>query len=132
MASKTPNSKPSAKSAATRAAAKPAPALKVVEEAGEDEPSKAAGVKLKDIVDRVVETSGVKRKEVRPVIEAALVEIDKALARGDTLLLPGLGKLRVVRTAAEGNGAMTLKLRKPGAGETKAKSDKEALAAEED
>lgn len=126
--------KPANPKAATRRQAQPAAAATAAKPAngadkGADD-AKSPGIKLKDLVDRVVESSGVKRKDAKPAIEAFLVELDNALASGESISLARLGKLRVVRPAAEGTGGMTLKLRKPAPGEGKGKSEKEALAAE--
>ena len=89
------------------------------------EAKSAGGLRLKDLVDRVTETSGVKKKDVKTVVEAALAQIGAALKNGDSLNLVGLGRMRVAKAATEAGGAMTLKLRmgtpgekaeKPGAG----------------
>jgi len=116
-----PPARPNAKPAAVKV--EPADA-----EAAAD--AKAPGIKLKDLIDRVVESSGVKRKDAKPAIEAFLTELDTALASGESISLARLGKLRVVRTAADGAGAMTLRLRKPTPGEGNGKTGKEGLAAE--
>lgn len=131
MASKPAAAKPKAKAAAkSEVKEKVAVAAEVpVEEAG----GKAGGLKLRALVDRVVEASGAKKKDAKPIVEATLAEIDRALAKGEGLNLPSLGKLRVVRLAADGGGAMTLKLRKPAPGAGgKANGAKEPLAAAED
>jgi DNA-binding protein HU-alpha len=114
----------------SKATAKPAdtPADADLEEGGDGKVVKFAGLRLKELIDRIVDTSGAKRKDVKPIVEAALVEIDKALAKGEVLNLPGLGKLRVVRAASEPGGAMTLKLRKQTGAEGKSKTGKDTLA----
>lgn len=134
-------SKPATPKSPAKAAAKPAAKPKLVAgadvappegEVGEAAPKGAAGLKLKDLVERVVEASGAKKKDAKAVVEATLAEIGRALAVGEALNLPALGKLRVVRAGTEGGGAMTLKLRKPGApaagGKAKGKSAKDTLA----
>lgn len=70
-------------------------------------------LKLKQLVDRVAEATGGKKKGLREVVEAVLHQLGEALARGDELNLPGLGRGRVAR-AAEKNGAahLTLKLKR--------------------
>ena len=80
--------------------------LTVVKSEGEG--TAASGLRLKDLVDRVAETSGVKKQDVKKVIEAALMQMGAALQAGEGLNLPGLGKMRVARPAENG-GAMTLK-----------------------
>jgi len=73
----------------------------------------------KDLVDSVATRSGVKKKAVKPVVDAVLAELASALQRGDVLSMPPLGKLAVNRSK-EGARAdvMILKLRRlrPGVG----------------
>jgi hypothetical protein len=98
-----------AKTAQTTAKAKPAakPALKVVEPAVVAE-AKAAGYKLKDLIDNVATATGGKKPEVKKTVEATLAALGKALATGKGLTVPPLGKLRVVKNKGP---ALTLKLR---------------------
>jgi predicted RNA-binding Zn ribbon-like protein len=110
---KTPEAKPAkaAKPAATPKA-KPAaektakPALKVVETAA----AEATGgiVKLRDLIDSVVEATGSKKPEAKKAVEATLQALGEALATGKALVVPPLGKLRVVKNKGP---ALTLKLR---------------------
>ncbi len=107
-----------AKAPGKRAAQPKAPKSKIVTAA---EPVVAANVvKKPDFLDNAVARSGVKRRDAKPAIEAALLELGEALLRGDELNLPPLGKIKVVKTKAlnEGAQALTLKVRtmKDGAG----------------
>lgn len=86
------------------------------------------GLRLKTLIDGVVETSGAKRKDVKTIIEAALVQMGAALARGAGMSLPGLGHVRVAKKATAATPAMTLKLRQ---GDGKGKTAKTAADAEE-
>lgn len=105
--------------------------------AGEGEGDAAAkgvaGLRLKQLVDRVVAATGGKKKGVKEIVEATLLQMGEALKKGENLNLPAFGKVRIARQAAEGtSGAMTLKMRQGGgagggAG-AKAKAEKEALA----
>ncbi len=70
-------------------------------------------LKLRDLVGKVVATTGVKKPQVRSTIDAVLKELGAALAAGQVLNLPGLGKARVVRAAEVPGGVMTIKLRQP-------------------
>ena len=79
-------------------------------------------LKLKALMDHVTATSGAKKKDVRAVVEATLTLMGETLKRGETLILPGLGHMRVVRKAAGENQVMTLKLRQGEGGKGKAKS----------
>ncbi|MEO8244713.1 MAG: HU family DNA-binding protein [bacterium] len=74
------------------------------------------GMMLKTLVDKVVAATGAKKKDVKEVVEATLIQMGEALKGGENLNLPGLGKLRIVRRPVEGSGAMTLKLRQAGQG----------------
>jgi hypothetical protein len=72
----------------------------------------------KNLIQAVIEASGLKRNAVKPVVEAVLAELGKALARGEALNVPPLGKLSVNRSKEVGNAdVMILKLRRirPGA-----------------
>lgn len=121
------------------AAAKAAPKLVVLAAEMADDnvatpsavkPIKAVSeLKLKDLIERVVEATGSKRNDVREIVDTALTLMGDALQKGETLNLPAFGKVRVARQAGgAGSGAMTLKLRR-GAGEgAKNKAAKEPLA----
>jgi nucleoid DNA-binding protein len=99
-----------------------------------------AALKLKGLIDRVTEASGAKRKDVKTVVEATLIQLGQALARGEAMNLPGLGHLRVARKATADTPSMTLKLRQGEPGKAKPKAagtsaedeDKEPLAEDSD
>ena len=65
-------------------------------------------VKLRDLVDSVVAATGAKKPDAKKAVEAVLDAIGAGLAAKSMLVLPPLGKLRVVKANA---GVMTLKLR---------------------
>ncbi len=123
-----------------RAAARPklaanadAPDMDVVEDGdGAGKGRAVPGLRLKELVDRVVAATGGKKKGVKEVVEATLTQLGAALQKGESLNLPEFGKMRVARAGTGGGGAMTLKLRRgPGVG-GRGKSAKEAIAADED
>jgi hypothetical protein len=101
-------------------ASKPArsPKAKPVQEAGgkpvltvvdTDAPeTRAAVVKLKDLIDSVASATGGKKSDVKAAVEATLAALGEALATGKSLAVPPLGKLRVVKNKGP---ALTLKLR---------------------
>lgn len=95
-----------------------------------------AGLRLKDLVDRVVAATGGKKKGVKEIVDAVLTQMGDALSRGEALHLPNFGKVRVAKTGAAGGGAMTLKLRRmTGTGKgkaAKAADGNDALADETD
>lgn len=56
----------------------------------------AAGmIKKPELVDRVVAESGLKKKDVKPVVEATLAVLTKALVNGEELQVPPLGKVKI-------------------------------------
>lgn len=124
----------SAKSPAAKAkaAAATAPVADAAETVVASEGAGEAGghLRLKDLVDRVVASSGAKAKEVRDIVTATLSELAAALERGDALNLPDLGKVRVARRGDDPDGttSMVLKLRKGGPGGPRRKEGQEALA----
>ncbi|KAJ55474.1 hypothetical protein ACMU_12335 [Actibacterium mucosum KCTC 23349] len=95
-----------------------APVVSLVEATAADAPAtedKApeAMMRKKDLVDRVVEASGMKKKDVKPAVEAALVELGKALAAGETLNLHPFGKLKITRRKELPDGeALTARIRR--------------------
>lgn len=72
-------------------------------------------LKKPDLLDQVVARTNLKKRDVKPAVEAALSVIADALARGDEVALPPLGKLRIVKAKdlSEGAQVLTLKLRMP-------------------
>ena len=114
----------------------PAPKPKVVAEPAAELPEavaveagtdRAVALKLRELVGRVVEVTGGKKKGVKEIVEATLTALGDALAKGEELNLPGVGKVRVAKSVdREGRSMMTLKVR--GTGTPKAKEPKEALA----
>lgn len=87
-------------------------------------PDSVTVVKLKEIIDRVVAAANLKKKDVKPVVEATLKAIGDALAAGEALILPPLGRLRVSRSKDMANGAMlTLRLKRGSGGKPGPKAD---------
>jgi DNA-binding protein HU-alpha len=105
------------------------PAVAPVEDAprGEKAKDRSGALKLRDLVDRVVTTTGGKKKGVKEIVEATLNALGSALAKGEELNLPGVGKVRVAKSVdKDGRAMMTLKVR--GMAASKPKAAKEALA----
>ncbi|MFN4155196.1 MAG: HU family DNA-binding protein [Paracoccaceae bacterium] len=104
------------------------PAAKTVEAAApEAGAERGVALKLRELVGRVVETTGGKKRDVKEIVEATLTALGAALAKGEELNLPGVGKVRVAKSVdREGRSMMTLKVR--GTGTPKPKPSKEALA----
>lgn len=69
-------------------------------------------LRKKELIDRVVARSGVKKKDAKPVVEALLAELGDALASEREMVLPPLGKLSVNRQKSLPNGrVLILKVR---------------------
>jgi DNA-binding protein HU-alpha len=72
----------------------------------------APEMKKVELVDAVVERSGIKKKDAKPAIEAALAILGEALADGRDLNLRPLGKVKVQRTKEMANGSvLTVRIR---------------------
>ncbi|MCZ0961194.1 HU family DNA-binding protein [Paracoccus benzoatiresistens] len=76
-------------------------------------PQPAQVLQKKDFVDRVVAASGAKKADARPIIEATLAQLGKALSAGETLAVPPLGRARVnLERDQRGGEIITLRLRR--------------------
>lgn len=69
---------------------------------------KGEGLKVKDLVDTVAAAIGGNKNDLKKTVEAVLEAIGIALATGNDLNVPPLGKLRVAKNQPP---VMTLKLR---------------------
>lgn len=62
-------------------------------------PAEGGGViqelKKRELIDRVVAASGIKKNQAKPAIEAMLAIVGEALAKGEAMNLEPLGKLKV-------------------------------------
>lgn len=76
-----------AKSAATAA----------VTEAEVATPEGRPQVRMREIIERIMDRSGMKKGEARAAVEAATAVIADAIERGEDLDLPDLGKLKLQR-----------------------------------
>jgi DNA-binding protein len=77
-------------------------------------------LRKKDMLQRLAERTGMRKNQIKPVMEAVLAELGDALIKGESLNLPPLGKLSVNRSIAQENADVVIcKLRRakaPGAG----------------
>ena len=122
-------SKSTKKSAAAKAAQPvPVPVPVPEETAAEAAPvAVRVQVKKKDFVERVVLRSGAKKPVVRDLTEAVLAVLGEALAKGETLVLPPLGKISVARTVDKtGGDILHVKLRRMAAPEDAKKNEDSA------
>ena len=70
-------------------------------------------LRRKELVARIVASSGMKPNAVKTALDAVLVEIGKAVAAGEALNIPPLGKLTVNRSKVVGDRqVMICKLRR--------------------
>jgi DNA-binding protein HU-alpha len=75
----------------------------------------APDMKKKELIDLVVERSGIKKKDAKPVVEAMLAVLGESIAKGRELNLQPLGKLRINRSEEKSNGRVIVcKLRQSG------------------
>ncbi|MCX7565257.1 HU family DNA-binding protein [Sulfitobacter sp. F26169L] len=73
-------------------------------------------LRKKELFDLVVERSGMKKKDVKPVVEAMLAVLGDALAEQREMNLQPLGKMKVQRGKELADGrALVLKLRQKSA-----------------
>ena len=54
-------------------------------------------LRMRDILERVVDRSGMKKGEARTAIEATMAVIGEAIENGEDIDLPGFGKLKLQR-----------------------------------
>lgn len=87
-------------------------------------------MKKKDLLDKVVKRSGIKKKDAKPVVEAMLFVLGEAIAEGRELVLQPLGRLKTTRVKETANGRVLICRLRQGGGDGKA--DKEALADDDD
>jgi DNA-binding protein HU-alpha len=89
------------------ATAAPSPETAAEDDAAVDDGQKdaAADAELdkKELVERVVARCGLKKREVKPSVEAALAILGEALAEGRELRLEPFGKLKVSNIKTRGN-----------------------------
>jgi DNA-binding protein HU-alpha len=71
-------------------------------------------IKKPELIDRVVTETGMKKKDVKPVVEAMLAVLGRTLSGGEEITAPPLGKLMIKRAKDLPNAkVLTLKLRIP-------------------
>ncbi|MGR3272296.1 HU family DNA-binding protein [Thalassococcus profundi] len=110
---------PSTRTTTAKATAAPAKAAERLTEAAapvvtQPEPPSVAlpEMKKKDLVDAVVARSGVKKRDAKPAVEAALAILGDALSEGRDLNLAPMGKVMVKKQKKISQGSvLTLRLR---------------------
>ena len=87
----------------------------------------AQALRKKELIERVIAQSGMKKKDVKPVVEATLAVLGEALAKHEDLNLRPMGKLVIQRTKDVGNGEVLIaRIRRPA--EKPADTPKDPLA----
>lgn len=126
MATKPADAKPGKKDAGARPRGKDRPAP--------DTGAEPAALRLKDLVEQIAAgADGVKKKDVKAVVEATLAALGTALSAGRDLHLPPLGKARVGRQKGQaGSGDELLVIRLKRGGASKAAVTKDANSGEKD
>lgn len=54
-------------------------------------------LKKKEFLDRAIEKSGLRKADAKAAVDATLAVLAEALAKGEEIILPPLGKLKVAR-----------------------------------
>ena len=71
-------------------------------------------LRKRGLINEVAERSGVKRRDAKAAVEAALSVLGEAIAQGRGVNLPGLGKLKIMRTKKQANAHVYVtKVRQP-------------------
>ncbi|WP_245231048.1 HU family DNA-binding protein [Parasedimentitalea huanghaiensis] len=68
----------------------------------------APEMRKKELIDLVVERSGVKKKDAKPVVEAMLAVLGETIGEGRELNMQPLGKLRINRSELRNNGRVII------------------------
>lgn len=94
-----------------------------------DEAAEAAApagptLRKKDLMERVGAISKAKKKDIKDVIDATLAVLGEAIAKGEGLMLPPLGKARITRQKDVKVGELyIIKLRRGAGGKGKTPTD---------
>ena len=71
-------------------------------------------IKKPELIERVMAETGMKKKDVKPVVEAMLTVLARTLAGGEELTVPPLGKVMIKRMKDVANAKiLTVKIRQP-------------------
>ena len=82
-------------------------------------------MRKKELIDQVVERSGIKKKDAKPVVEAMLAVLGEAVGEGRELNLQPLGKLRINRSEERSNGRVIICKLRQSAATVESSSEKE-------
>lgn len=91
----------------------------------------APSLRKRELVDRAVKRSGLRKKFVKPAVDAFLAELADSLRDDRELTIPPLGKVKIQRSKTLGNAkVMVLKVRVPNAVEDGGPEDGDKVEAE--
>jgi len=77
-------------------------------------------LRKKELIEKVVDRAGIKKKDAKPVIEAMLAVLGEALTEHREINLPELGRIKVRKEKILPNGRMMItKIRQPLGGPNK-------------
>lgn len=75
---------------------------------------KAPEVKKNELIDRIMAKNGMKRRDVKPMVETMLAVLGEAIGKGETLNLQPMGKLVVKKTKDQPNATVSIcRIRRP-------------------
>jgi DNA-binding protein HU-alpha len=97
---------PKAVAEQTKAETTPAPEPVVVTTAAADET--LGELKKTELLNKVIEVSGVAKRDAKPVVEAMLAELGDCVAKGRSFNLQPFGKLRINRVENKSNGRVVV------------------------
>ncbi|WP_159453223.1 HU family DNA-binding protein [Aquimixticola soesokkakensis] len=73
-------------------------------------------MRKKELLEKIVASTGARQAVVKPIVDAVLQELGEALARGDKLVLPPLGRVSVNKSKEVEDGKVYVtKVRQPSA-----------------
>lgn len=82
---------------------------------GADQDDESVLLRKTALIERVVEATGQKRKDVKPILEATLQALGDALVAGEDLQMMPMGKVKIhKRKVVNGDDVMMLKMRRNG------------------
>ena len=65
-------------------------------------------LRKRELVDRVVEKTGLQKSKVKPAVEAAIAVLGEAIMEGRDVTLPPLGKIKLKKTRDAGRAQVTV------------------------
>jgi len=77
------------------------------------DPANATVLQKRQFMNRIAQRTGQRNADIRDIVEATLAELGEAIAAGQTLALPPLGRARINRQKdVSGSEVIVLRLRR--------------------